>query len=86
MTNKVLILFSLLFMLSAVGCSTEPLVITKYEEVYIPVKTELEAPDRPPYLYQDTAITYVLKILEYAETLETIIYIHNIGVETNASN
>ena len=65
-----------------VGCSTKPTVIykTEYKEVKVPVVYKIERPDRPIFKSTDTTHIYLLKVLEYTQTLELIIDEHNQGL------
>ena len=64
--------------LMLLGCSTKPRVITETEivKVNIPVVYNLERPERPKFTTEDTSPSYLLKILEYVESLEIIIDEH----------
>ena len=60
------------------GCSAKPRVITETEivKVNVPVVYNLERPERPKFTTEDTSPSYLLKLLEYVETLEVIIDEH----------
>ena len=45
-------------------------------KVNIPVVYNLERPERPKFTTEDTSPSYLLKILEYVESLEIIIDEH----------
>ena len=64
--------------LMLLGCSTKPRVITETEivKVNIPVVYNLERPERPKFTTEDTSPSYLLKVLEYVESLEIIIDEH----------
>ena len=64
--------------LMLLGCSVKPRVITETEivKVNIPVVYNLERPERPKFTTEDTSPSYLLKILEYVESLEIIIDEH----------
>ena len=66
--------------LMLLGCSAKPRVITETEteivKVNIPVVYNLERPERPKFTTEDTSPSYLLKILEYVESLEIIIDEH----------
>ena len=64
--------------LMLLGCSAKPRVITETEivKVSIPVVYNLERPERPKFTTEDTSPSYLLKILEYVESLEIIIDEH----------
>ena len=64
--------------LMLLGCSAKPIVITETEivKVNIPVVYNLERPERPKFTTEDTSPSYLLKILEYVESLEIIINEH----------
>ena len=64
--------------LMLLGCSAKPRVITETEivKVSIPVVYNLERPERPKFTTEDTSPSYLLKLLEYVETLEVIIDEH----------
>ena len=57
--------------LMLLGCSAKPRVITETEIVKanIPVVYNLERPERPKFTTEDTSPSYLLKILEYVESL-----------------
>lgn len=63
---KYFIIFLSLFMF---GCSTR--VVTKYEEVYIPIKCDVYVPQRPKR--QVDNFEYLKSILIYTEQLEIVI-------------
>ena len=60
------------------GCSAKPRMITETEivKVNVPVVYNLERPERPKFTTEDTSPSYLLKLLEYVETLEVIIDEH----------
>ena len=63
-------------LLSLVGCSTktpDTIYKTEYQEVKVPVVYKQQRPQRPAYLSDDTAPTYLSKVLEYTTVLEVII-------------
>ena len=64
--------------LMLLGCSAKPRAITETEivKVNIPVVYNLERPERPKFTTEDTSPSYLLKILEYVESLEIIIDEH----------
>ena len=64
--------------LMLLGCSAKPRVITETEivKVSIPVVYNLERPERPKFTTEDTSPSYLLKVLEYVESLEIIIDEH----------
>ena len=64
--------------LMLLGCSAKPRAITETEivKVNIPVVYNLERPERPKFTTEDTSPSYLLKLLEYVETLEVIIDEH----------
>ena len=62
--------------LMLLGCSAKPRVITETVKVNIPVVYNLERPERPKFTTEDTSPSYLLKILEYVESLEIIIDEH----------
>ena len=64
--------------LMLLGCSAKPSVITETEivKVNITVVYNLERPERPKFTTEDTSPSYLLKLLEYVETLEVIIDEH----------
>ena len=74
-----LISISLCFML--IGC-TKPEIIykTEYKEIKVPVVYKIERPNRPIFKSTDTTPIYLLKVLEYTQTLELIIDEHNQGL------
>lgn len=71
---------TLLLCFALIGC-TKPQVQhhIEYVEVKVPVVYALDRPDRPIYTDKDTAPTYLLKLIEYTNTLEIIIDEHNKG-------
>lgn len=64
--------------LMLLGCSAKPRMITETEivKVNVPVVYSLERPERPKFTTEDTSPSYLLKLLEYVETLEVIIDEH----------
>ena len=64
--------------LMLLGCSAKPRTITETEivKVNVPVVYNLERPERPKFTTEDTSPSYLLKLLEYVETLEIIIDEH----------
>lgn len=64
--------------LMLLGCSAKPRTITETEivKINIPVVYNLERPERPKFTTEDTSPSYLLKLLEYVETLEVIIDEH----------
>ena len=66
--------------LMLLGCSVKPRVITETEivKVNIPVVYNLERPERPKFTTEDTSPSYLLKVLEYVESLEIIIDEHKV--------
>ena len=64
--------------LMLLGCSAKPRTITETEivKVNVPVIYNLERPERPKFTTEDTSPSYLLKLLEYVETLEVIIDEH----------
>ena len=64
--------------LMLLGCSVKPRTITETEivKVNVPVVYNLERPERPKFTTEDTSPSYLLKLLEYVETLEIIIDEH----------
>ena len=64
--------------LMLLGCSAKPRAITETEivKVNIPVVYNLERPERPKFTTEDTSPSYLLKVLEYVESLEIIIDEH----------
>ena len=64
--------------LMLLGCSAKPRTITETEivKVNVPVVYNLERPERPKFTTEDTSPSYLLKILEYVESLEIIIDEH----------
>ena len=64
--------------LMLLGCSAKPRTITETEivKVNIPVVYNLERPERPKFTTEDTSPSYLLKVLEYVESLEIIIDEH----------
>ena len=66
--------------LMLLGCSAKPRGITETEimKVNIPVVYNLERPERPKFTTEDTSPSYLLKILEYVESLEIIIDEHKV--------
>ena len=64
--------------LMLLGCSAKPRTITETEivKVNVPVVYNLERPERPKFTTEDTSPSYLLKLLEYVETLEVIIDEH----------
>ena len=64
--------------LMLLGCSARPRTITETEivKVNVPVVYNLERPERPKFTTEDTSPSYLLKLLEYVETLEVIIDEH----------
>ncbi len=66
--------------LMLLGCSAKPRVITETEivKVNIPVVYNLERPERPKFTTEDTSPSYLLKVLEYVESLEIIIDEHKV--------
>ncbi len=74
-------------LLCLMGCSTTPKIeyITKYKEVYIPVRQFIEIPDKPKFLKSDTELSYLSKVLQHTSELRLIIINNNKGLnnETN---
>lgn len=66
--------------LMLLGCSAKPKAITETEivKVNIPVVYNLERPERPKFTTEDTSPSYLLKVLEYVESLEIIIDEHKV--------
>ena len=62
--------------LMLLGCSAKPRVITEIVKINMPVVYNLERPERPKFTTEDTSPSYLLKLLEYVETLEVIIDEH----------
>ena len=64
--------------LMLLGCSAKPRTITETEivKVNVPVVYNLERPERPKFTTEDTSPSYLLKVLEYVESLEIIIDEH----------
>jgi hypothetical protein len=47
------------------------------KEVDVPVAVKINKPDRPIYTSNDSMLTYLIKVIEYTETLEVLIDEHN---------
>lgn len=74
-----LISISLCFVL--IGCAKPEIIYkTEYKEVKVPVVYKIERPERPIFKSTDTTPIYLLKVLEYTQTLELIIDEHNKGL------
>jgi hypothetical protein len=69
---------SLLLLGVLLGCS-KPTVLykTTMKEVDVPVAVKINKPDRPIYASNDSMLTYLIKVIEYTETLEILIDEHN---------
>ena len=79
--NFLIKLTSILLCTLLIGC-TKPEIIykTEYKEVKVPVVYKIERPSRPIFKSTDTTPIYLLKVLEYTQTLELIIDEHNKGL------
>ena len=74
-------LISIFLCLLFIGCSKPGVIYkTEYKEVKVPVVYRIERPDRPIFKSTDTTPIYLLKVLEYTQTLELIIDEHNKGL------
>lgn len=75
---NLVVICNIIYVLLLIGCS-KPNVIykTDYKKVNIPVMASIEKPNRPVYTKEDNTITYLNKVLEYTEILETIIETYN---------
>lgn len=74
-------LISIFLCLLFIGCSKPEVIYkTEYKEVKVPVVYKIERPDRPIFKSTDTMPIYLLKVLEYTQTLELIIDEHNKGL------
>ena len=74
-------LISMFLCLLLIGCSKPEIIYkTEYKEVKVPVVYKIERPNRPIFKSTDTTPIYLLKVLEYTQTLELIIDEHNQGL------
>lgn len=77
--NRYNLCIAIILLSIIVGCSKHPEI--KYNEVLIPVTQKLYKPDRPIYLSSDNTYSYLLKVLDYTNLLETIIETNNKNVK-----